>query len=118
MSTATALALPLFLLLGLLTGWIARGRMLAGAGLETAALREALDAARASLSRAEAERSGLLAERQARTEAFEAQLRQLQEAKEQLSAQFAEIGGLMSYGTSIVDAWRQAGSQVGRLLRS
>jgi len=93
MSTATALALPLFLLLGLLTGWIARGRVLAGAGLETAALREALDAARASLSRAEAERSGLLAERQARTEAFEAQLRQLQEAKEQLSAQFAEIGG-------------------------
>ena len=93
MTLIAALALPLCLLLGLALGWLARGRMQGGNAAETAELRKALEAARASLGRSEIERSGLLAERQARTEAFEAQLRQLQEAKEQLSAQFAEVGG-------------------------
>src|SRR4051812_18491500 len=93
MTSLAALALPLCLLVGLALGWLARGKMHGDRAGEAAELRRALDAARESLGRSEVERSGLLAERQARTEAFEAQLRQLQEAREQLSAQFAEVGG-------------------------
>ena len=92
MTSIAALGLPLCLLLGLALGWFARGRIQKGQGEDAAELRRALDAAREALGRSEAEKSGLLAERAARTEAFEAQIRQLQEAKEQLSAQFAEIG--------------------------
>jgi putative ABC transport system substrate-binding protein len=33
------------------------------------------------------------------------------------SRQFAEIGGLMSYGTNIADAWRQIGVYTGRILK-
>jgi len=93
MSPMIALLLPLCLLVGLALGWFLRGRIATGEARESAELRAQLDAVRDALGRSEVERSGLLAERQARTEAFEAQLRQLQEAKEQLSAQFAEVGG-------------------------
>ncbi|KKC25113.1 DNA recombination protein RmuC [Sphingomonas sp. SRS2] len=93
MSPLVAIALPFCLLLGLILGWLARGRMQAAGAGEVADLRKALEATRDALNRAEIEKSGLLGERQARNEAFEAQLKQLQDAKEQLSAQFAEVGG-------------------------
>lgn len=60
---------------------------------QAAALRGRLDAVEAERNDALQELAALRSEHEARTEAFEAQLRTLQEAKEQLSAQFSEIGG-------------------------
>ena len=100
MSPLIALALPLCLLAGLALGWLLRSRGQGDAAREVEMLRKELaesrarhDDARDSLSRSEVERSRLAADAAARTEAFEAQLTQLREAKEQLSAQFAEVGG-------------------------
>lgn len=60
---------------------------------QAAALRDRLDAVENERGAALQELAALRSEHEARTEAFEAQLRMLQEAREQLSAQFSEIGG-------------------------
>jgi len=88
-----AAGLPLCLLIGLGLGWLLRGRFATSAATDAAELRRVLDSTREALSKSEVERAALTAEKQARAEAFEAQIRQLHEAREQLAAQFAEIGG-------------------------
>ena len=59
------------------------------------ALTQRLDDERAARGLAERELAALRSEAQARAEAFEAQIVALKDAKEQLSAQFSEIGGKM-----------------------
>ncbi|RVT94367.1 DNA recombination protein RmuC [Sphingomonas crocodyli] len=117
MMTVEILALFVaMLVIGAAIGWAVKGRGLAAvarerdnmrdqfnravvdlaATSETAkqaeSLRRELGEARDELRRLDADRAALLAERDARTQAFEAQLAQLREAKEQLSAQFSEVG--------------------------
>ncbi len=60
---------------------------------QAAALREQLEAMRSERDDIRAQLAALNADSKARAESFEAQLRTLTEAKEQLSAQFSEIGG-------------------------
>jgi DNA recombination protein RmuC len=60
---------------------------------QTADLRERLDTVQVEREGALRELAALQSEHRARTEAFEAQIKALGEAKEQLSAQFSEIGG-------------------------
>ncbi|MGC4252926.1 MAG: DNA recombination protein RmuC [Sphingobium sp.] len=60
---------------------------------EAAALTQRLDAERATREETARELAALRSDAQARAEAFEAQIAALKEAKEQLSAQFSEIGG-------------------------
>lgn len=105
------------LLAGLVAGWMARGQGMAAlsarldaavaqrdsAERDLAVARERADQAAAVSARLDAvqvERESALrdlaafrSEQLARTEAFEAQIKALTEAKEQLSAQFSEIGG-------------------------
>ncbi|EQB03602.1 hypothetical protein L485_06125, partial [Sphingobium baderi LL03] len=60
---------------------------------QAAALEQRLDAAREARETAARQLAALQSDAQARAEAFEAQIVALKEAKEQLSAQFSEIGG-------------------------
>jgi len=60
---------------------------------QAAALRDGLERIRGERDAARARLAAMEAEAQARMESFEAQLKLLGEAKEQLSAQFSEIGG-------------------------
>jgi len=63
-----------------------------GEAKHVATLRAELASVRAEAAAANADRAALAAERDARAEAYEAQLRQLVEAREALSAQFSEVG--------------------------
>lgn len=60
---------------------------------QAAGLRDRLDVVQGERETALRELAALQSQHHARTEAFEAQIRALTEAKEQLSAQFSEIGG-------------------------
>jgi DNA recombination protein RmuC len=60
---------------------------------QAAALRDRLDSVQAEREVALRELAALHSDQRARTESFEAQIKALTEAKEQLSAQFSEIGG-------------------------
>lgn len=60
---------------------------------QAGALRERLDTAQAEREDLRSQLAALQADTKARQEGYEAQLRSLTEAKEQLSAQFSEIGG-------------------------
>jgi DNA recombination protein RmuC len=77
----------------------AQERVAAAARLEAervaqaAVLEQRLDAAREARETAARQLAALQSDAQARAEAFEAQIMALKEAKEQLSAQFSEIGG-------------------------
>ncbi|WP_157217725.1 DNA recombination protein RmuC [Flavisphingomonas formosensis] len=63
-----------------------------GEAKHIATLRAELASVRAEAAAAHADRAALMADREARAEAFEAQLRQLNDAREALSAQFGEVG--------------------------
>ncbi len=60
---------------------------------QTGAITQQLEAERTARGLAERDLAALRSDAQARSEAFEAQIVALREAKEQLSAQFSEIGG-------------------------
>lgn len=100
------------ILIGALVGWMLRGRRIAtleemrnaalrdlAVAVERAGQADALGARleAVSLARDSAERdlAGLRADAAARAEGFALQIKGLQEAREQLSAQFAEIAGKM-----------------------
>ncbi|MES2290582.1 MAG: DNA recombination protein RmuC [Pseudomonadota bacterium] len=88
------------LAIGALVGWLLGGRAAAAVRADLAAVQVRADQAellRKTLDEVEREReaanatiAGLRADHNARTESFEAQLRQLTEAKDALGAQFAE----------------------------
>jgi len=95
------------LLIGLALGWLIASRRLVRAEEQRNAalrdideeqkravgLREQLEAIRQERDDTRSRLAALEADSRARAEGFEAQLRALTEAKEQLSAQFSEIGG-------------------------
>jgi DNA recombination protein RmuC len=83
------------LLAGLVFGWVFGNRGVAGVAAEKADLAARLEKAEAQRNAALVDLAGLEAGQQAKTEALEAQIQGLMEAKQQLSAQFAEIGSRM-----------------------
>jgi DNA recombination protein RmuC len=98
MSVETLIIGVVALAIGVLIGWLLGGRTAATVRAELAAVRVRADQAellRKTLEREEATSTiaALRADHNARSESFEAQLKQLAEAKDALGAQFAETAG-------------------------
>lgn len=93
MSVTAVLLILLAALAGVGIGWFLGGRGAAAAQRERDALAAKLDAEAQQRQSAERTLAGVEAREQARIEALEGQVRALMDAREQLSAQFSEIGG-------------------------
>ena len=100
MSAATIIFVVIALVVGAVIGWLVGARGNAGTTARLSAVTEQRDRALSDIDKeqerarsAEIALEGLRAGQQAEREAFEDRLKALSEAREQLSAQFSEIGG-------------------------